>query len=128
MNQYQQYQAYPQTQTRPALPVGGVVAMGLAGAVITAIGATARGLRDAKTGAKTRSEVIGDVAKEALGGGLATAAGAAVAGAVFRSNALSLAAMAAVGIGVKYAYDGMVGSVCTAAPAEAAPAKPAKKA
>jgi hypothetical protein len=127
MNQNQYYQAYPQTQTRTVLPVGGIVAMGLAGAVITAVGATARGLRDAKDGAKTRAEVVTDVAREALGGGLATAAGAAVAGTVFRSGALSLAAMAAVGIGVKYVYDGMAASVCSAAPAEAAPAKPAKK-
>jgi hypothetical protein len=126
--QYQQYQTYPQSPLRTALPTGGIVAMGLAGAVITAIGATARGLRETKAGEITRSEMIVDVAKEALGGGLATAAGAAVAGTVTRSGALSLAAMAAVGIGVKYVYDGMVGSVCQTAPAETAPVKAVKKA
>lgn len=130
MYQYQQYQTYPQNQTltRSAIPTGGIVAMGLAGAVITAVAATARGLRELKDGDATRSEVIGEVAKEALGGGLATAAGAAVAGTVFRSNALSLVAMAAVGIGVKYVYDGMVGSACKAVTAESVPAKASKKA
>lgn len=126
-NQYAQLQTtssqYPSYyQYRTTLPMSGIVSMGLAGAVITGVAVTAKGLREVKDGNMTRADVVGDVLRESLGGGIATAVGAAAATSVARSGFLAVATMAAVSIGVKYLYDGMTGSCAV----EALPAKTSK--
>lgn len=101
----QQYHA-SFTPDPPAL--NGVVAMGVAGALITGAVAAATAIRDAKTHPEKTGQVVSKVGKEALGGGLAWAAGAAVARTFFRSNVIGILAMVAVSTGVKYAYDGIL--------------------
>ena len=101
-----------------SLHLGGVVAAGIAGAAVTGTVAAARDLRKVKDGEKDKDEVIKTVAKEALGGGLAVAAGAAVAKAVFRTSPLGFVAMLAVGVGAKYAYDTFVSKKCCCCTAE----------
>ncbi|WP_176636850.1 magnetosome protein MamC [Desulfolutivibrio sulfoxidireducens] len=124
MSIQQKTQTYP---IRPAaLPVGAVTAMGLAGAVIGGTVAAAKDLRQVKEGDMTREAAAGHILKEAVGTGLATAVGA-VAGTFFRSSILGLAAMAAVGIGTKYIYDGVTGLAVIKAKAAKAAAKPAAK-
>jgi len=106
MHIQQKEQTYPLRQT--ALPVGAITAMGAAGAIIGGTAAAAKDLRQVKNGDMTREAAAGHILKEALGSGLATAAGA-VAGTFFRTNILGLAAMAVVGVGTKYLYDGVAG-------------------
>jgi hypothetical protein len=106
MHIQQKEQTYPLRQT--ALPVGAITAMGAAGAIIGGTAAAAKDLRQVKSGEMTREAAAGHILKEAVGSGLATAAGA-VAGAFFRSSVLGLAAMAVVGVGTKYLYDGVAG-------------------
>ena len=110
MYSYPQNQYYPSQYRQTTLPAGALATMGFAGAVIGGAVAAARDLRRVKDGAMTREHAVGDVVKEAVGSGLATAAGAAAAGTFFRSSALSLAAMAVVGVGTKYLFDGLFGS------------------
>ena len=87
----------------------------------------ARDMRKVNSGAMTRSEVAGDVIKEALGTGLATAVGTAAGGVVFRNGPLALATMAVVGVGTKYLYDGLVNAACDAKTADTAPVKVTNK-
>jgi hypothetical protein len=124
--QYNQQQ-YPAQQRLTNLPVGAIATMGLVGAMLGGVVTAARDMRKVSSGAMTRSEVAGDVIKEALGTGLATAVGTAAGGAVFRNGALALATMAVVGVGTKYLYDGLVNAACDAKTAEAAPVKVTNK-
>ena len=100
-------QSYSTTVSNTA-PVGGVVAMGVAGALITGAVSAAQEIRKVKEGEEDRAQAVSRVAKESLGGGLALATGAVVAKTLFRSTGLGLIAMLAVGAGVKYAYDGFM--------------------
>ena len=110
---FSQYnQQYPARQSLTGLPVGAVAAMGMVGAMLGGIVAAARDARALEDGEKNRKEAAGDIVKEAVGTGLAAAVGAAAGGAFFRSGPLALAAMAAVGIGTKYLYDGLTGTTC----------------
>ncbi len=118
---------YPVSTRQSAFPAGAVAAMGLAGALIAGSAAAARDMRLVKANEMSGPEAAGDVVKEALGGALATAAGAAAAGTFFRSGPLALAAMAVVGAGVKYLYDGMTDRARPSAE-KALIAKPAPKA
>jgi len=108
------YTTYPQnayTQQRLTnLPVGAVATMGLVGALLGGVVTAARDMRDVRAGTMDQGELAGDVLKEALGTGLATAAGTAAGGLFFRNGVLALATMAAVGVGTKYLYDGLVGA------------------
>jgi hypothetical protein len=124
--QYNQQQ-YPAQQRLTNLPVGAIATMGLVGAMLGGVVTAARDMRNVRSGAMTRSEVAGDVIKEALGTGLATAVGTAAGGAVFRNGPLALAAMAVVGVGTKYLYDGLVNAACDAKTADAAPVKVTSK-
>lgn len=105
---------YPQntyTQQRLTnLPVGAVATMGLVGALLGGVVTAARDMRGVRAGTMDQGELAGDVLKEALGTGLATAAGTAAGGVFFRNGVLALATMAAVGVGTKYLYDGLVGA------------------
>lgn len=120
---YQYNQAYPTKQQLTSLPVGAIATMGFVGAMLGGVVTAARDMREVREGSMTRGEVMGDVLKEAVGTGLATAVGTAAGGAVFRNGALALATMAAVGIGTKYLYDGLVGAACDAKKAACAPVK-----
>lgn len=107
---------YPYYQTNAAYnpssqPIGGIMAAGLVGAAITGTIAAARGLREVQDGAKEPSRAVVSIAKEALGGGVALAAGAAVAKTLFHSSRLGFVAMLAVGIGAKYTYDSLTAKV-----------------
>ncbi len=95
-------------QTR--LPMGAVTTMGIVGAVLGGISAAARGIRASQAKDVNRTQIVGEVLKESVGAGLAVAAGTAAAGAISRNSAVSFAAMAVVGIGTKYLYDGLVSS------------------
>lgn len=90
-----------------ATPINGVVAMGVAGALVTGSVAAASEIRKVREDKADNVQALVKVGKEALGGGLAWAAGAAVAKTVFRSNILGILTMVAVSAGVKYAYDGL---------------------
>lgn len=116
---------YNKTNVSNAPAVGGIVAMGVAGALVTGSVAAATELRK-KENAECRAHTAMKVGKEALGGGIAWAAGAAVAKTLFRSNVLGIVAMVAVSAGVKYAYDGLTAPKEAVAEKEAAPAKTAK--
>jgi len=120
-------QAYPTQQRLTNLPVGAVVTMGLVGGLLGGIVTAARDMRDVKAGTMDRGEMIGDVVKESLGTGLATAVGTAAGGAVFRNGALALATMAVVGIGTKYLYDGVVNAAREAKTNADAPVKATNK-
>lgn len=104
---------------------GGIVSMGVAGALVTGSVAAATELRKAGD-AESRTQAAMTVGKEALGGGIAWAAGAAVAKTLFRSNLLGILAMVAVSAGVKYAYDGLTAPKAEEVEKKAAPAKTAK--
>lgn len=116
---------YNKTNVSNVPAVGGIVAMGVAGALVTGSVAAATELRK-KESAECRSQTAMKVGKEALGGGIAWAAGAAVAKTLFRSNLLGIVAMVAVSAGVKYAYDGLTAPKEGVAEKEAPPAKAAK--
>ncbi len=127
MYAFQYNQTYP-TQTRLSnLPVGAVTAMGLVGAMLGGVAAAARDLRATRDGTMTRNEAMGDVVKEAVGTGLATAVGTAAGGLVFRNGALALATMAVVGVGTKYLYDGVVNAACRTKTDAAAPVRATNK-
>lgn len=116
---------YKQANVSNAPAAGGIVAMGVAGALVTGSVAAATELRK-KENAECRGQTAMKVGKEALGGGIAWATGAAVAKTLFRSNILGIIAMVAVSAGVKYAYDGLTAPKEAEAEKEAAPAKTAK--
>lgn len=123
------YNNYP---ISPVAAPGGVVAAGVAGALVVASMGAAKAIRKVRAGKKTHTEAANKIAREALGTGIAMAAGAAVAKTLFRSNALGLAAMVAVSIGAKYAYDEMLHTCAEKrehreeSPIKAAPEKPGK--
>lgn len=125
LSQYNQQ--YPTQQRLTSLPVGAIATMGLVGALLGGVVTAARGMRDVKAGTMERGEMVGDVVKESLGTGLATAVGTAAGGMVFRNGALALATMAVVGIGTKYLYDGLVGAACEAKKTAEAPVKATNK-
>lgn len=99
-------------------PTLGIVSAGVTGAVITGAGSAACEIRKVKNGEIEKSEAVSTVAKNALGGGLAVATGAAVGKLLFRSNILGAAAMVATSVGVLYALNGLKDKK-QAAPAEA---------
>lgn len=122
----QNNQAYPTQQRLANLPVGAVATMGLVGGLLGGIVTAARDMRDVKAGTMERGEMVGDVVKESLGTGLATAVGTAAGGLVFRNGALALATMVAVGVGTKYLYDGLI-TAASDAKKTAAPVKATNK-
>ena len=87
--------------------MGGIVAVGVAGALLTATFSAAKEIRKVRQEGKDSTEAVVSVAKESLGAGLATAAGAMVGRTFFRSSALGVAAMLAARVGVMYAYEGL---------------------
>ena len=103
---------YPFNHFHTSMHLGGVAAAGVVGAAVTGAVAAARDLRKVKEGEMDKETAIKTVAKEALGGGLAVAAGAAVAKTLFRTSPLGFVAMLAVGVGAKYAYDTYVSKCC----------------
>lgn len=124
---YQNNQTYPTQQRLTNLPVGAIATMGLVGAMLGGVVTAARDMREVRAGTMTRGEVAGDVLKEAVGTGLATAAGTAAGGAFFRNGFLALGTMAVVGIGTKYLYDGLVNAASEAKTAASAPVKATTK-
>lgn len=116
---------YKKTNVPSAPAAGGIVAMGVAGALVTGSVAAATELRK-KENAQCRGQTVMRVGKEALGGGIAWATGAAVAKTLFRSNILGIVAMVAVSAGVKYAYDGLTAPKEAEAEKKTPPAKAAK--
>lgn len=98
-----------QTPTlRRDMPVGAVTTLGLFGLILGATQATARDIRKVKAGEMTREAALADIARDAAGCGLATAVGAAAAGTFFGSGILGLTTMAAVSVGARYFYDGLL--------------------
>ena len=124
---YQNNQTYPTQQRLTNLPVGAIATMGMVGAMLGGVITAARDMREVRSGAMTRSEVVGDVLKEAVGTGIATAVGTAAAGTVFRNSALALGAMVVVGVGAKYLYDGVVNAATSAKAVDDAPVKATSK-
>ncbi|MEA4857945.1 MAG: hypothetical protein AAGU21_20270 [Solidesulfovibrio sp.] len=124
---YQNTQQYPTPQRLTTLPAGAIATMGLVGALLGGVVTAARDMRDVRAGTMERGEMLGDVVKESLGTGLATAVGTAAGGMVFRNGALALATMAVVGIGTKYLYDGMASAACEAKKTAEAPVKATNK-
>lgn len=119
---------YPAQQRLTNLPAGSIVTMGLVGAMLGGVVTAARDMRDVRSGTMTKNELTGDVLKEAAGTGLATAVGTAAGAMFFRNGTLALVTMAAVGIGTKYLYDGLVNARAEAEPAaEVASAKTKSK-
>ncbi len=98
------YQPYPTSAYGYPQP-GGVAVLGVTGALLAGSMAAAQAIRKVKNKELDNAQALSQVAKESLGAGIATAAGAAVGKTLFQSGPLSLAAMIAVSIGVKYAYD-----------------------
>jgi hypothetical protein len=125
LSQYNQQ--YPSQQRLTTLPAGAIATMGLVGALLGGVVTAARDMREVRAGTMDRGEMVGDVVKESLGTGLATAVGTAAGGAVFRNGALALATMAVVGIGTKYLYDGLVTAACDANKTADAPVKATNK-
>lgn len=80
-------------------------AAGTVGAVVGGTVAVARDIRRVKDGSMTKSEAVGDVAKESLGTGLSAAAGVAVAGTLGMGGALGLLGIVGVASGTKYLWD-----------------------
>ena len=113
-------QNYPVSGYNQVSPLNGALAMGLAGALISGSVAAAGEFRKVKENHEARKDAVTVVGREALGGGIAWAAGSVVAKTLFRSNVLSIVAATAVAAGVKYAYDGFV------SPQDKAVAKSAK--
>ena len=124
---YQNNQQYPAQQRLTTLPAGAIATMGLVGALLGGVVTAARDMRDVRAGTMERGEMVGDVVKESLGTGLATAVGTAAGGTVFRNGALALATMAVVGIGTKYLYDGVVSAAREAKKTVDAPVKATNK-
>ena len=124
---YQNNQQYPAQQRLTTLPAGAIATMGLVGALLGGVVTAARDMRDVRAGTMERGEMLGDVVKESLGTGLATAVGTAAGGMVFRNGALALATMAVVGIGTKYLYDGVVSAARDAKKTAEAPVKATNK-
>ena len=124
---YQNNQQYPTQQRLSTLPAGAIATMGLVGAMLGGVVTAARDMRDVRAGTMERGEMVGDVVKESLGTGLATAVGTAAGGMVFRNGALALATMAVVGIGTKYLYDGVVSAAREAKKTSEAPVKATNK-
>ena len=127
MYPYQNNQQYPTPQRLSNLPAGAIATMGLVGALLGGVVTAARDMRDVRAGTMERGEMVGDVVKESLGTGLATAVGTAAGGMVFRNGALALATMAIVGIGTKYLYDGVVSAARDAKKTAEAPVKATNK-
>ena len=124
---YQNNQQYPTPQRLTTLPAGAIATMGLVGALLGGVVTAARDMRDVRAGTMERGEMVGDVVKESLGTGLATAVGTAAGGMVFRNGALALATMAVVGIGAKYLYDGVVSAARNEKKTAEAPVKATNK-
>jgi hypothetical protein len=127
MYPYQNNQQYPTPQRLSNLPADAIATMGLVGALLGGVVTAARDMRDVRAGNMERGEMVGDVVKESLGTGLATAVGTAAGGMVFRNGALALATMAIVGIGTKYLYDGVVSAARDAKKTAEAPVKATNK-
>jgi len=129
MYPYQNNQQYPTPQRLSNLPAGAIATMGLVGALLGGVVTAARDMRGVRAGTMERGEMVGDVVKESLGTGLATAVGTAAGGMVFRNGALALAlaTMAIVGIGTKYLYDGVVSAARDAKKTAEAPVKATNK-
>jgi len=84
----------------------------VAGAVIGGAVSAAKQYRDFKDGKVTKEKAAENTVKEAAGTGLATAAGAAVAGTLGLGLFASLAAFTVVSAGMKYLWDSKVNE-CT---------------
>ncbi len=112
-----------------ASPVGGMVAysalrFGGMGAIVGGAAAAAQVIPQVKNNRMTTGQAAYMVAKEAAGTGVATAAGAVVAGAVGMGGLVGLLAMFSVATGVKYMWN----SVVEGAPQIRAAGGPAEKA
>lgn len=98
--------------SRSALNMGGM------GALVGGAAAAAQAIPKVRNNQMTAGQATRGVIKEAAGTGVATAAGAAVAGAVGLGGMVSLLAMFGVATGVKYMWN----SVMEGQPGETAPA------
>lgn len=94
------------SSTPNVVPVYGIAAAGVTGAIISGSASAARQIRKVKAGEVEKNEAVKTVAKDSLSGGVAVAAGVTVAKMLFRSNILATAAMIATSVGVLYAIDG----------------------
>lgn len=126
MRPYPYTQNYPSANYAYASPLNGALAMGIAGALITGSVAAASEFRKVKEAQTSQADALAAVGKEALGGGVAWAAGAVVGNTLFRSNVLSIITTTAVAAGVKYAIDGFAASRQPASKAAPKQSKTAK--
>ncbi|XPV75058.1 MAG: hypothetical protein ACNI27_10485 [Desulfovibrio sp.] len=83
---------------------------GVFGAVIGATAATARSIPAVRSGAMSKEQALGYVAKEAGTTGVAAGTAAAVAGYLGTGGFLSLVSIAVVATGTKYALDNALSS------------------
>ncbi|TVM36570.1 magnetosome protein MamC [Oceanidesulfovibrio marinus] len=102
------------------------LAVGGAAMIIGAASGLAQGIAQARDGSMTGQQVAVHTAKEALGTGLAVAAGASVASALSMRGTLGIAGMIAVGAAVKYTWDQSMSRDLLCKSASAAEEKPAK--
>ena len=99
---------------------------GAMGAIVGGALAAAQAIPKVKNNQINASQAVGEVFKEAAGTGVATAAGACVAGAVSLGGFTSLLAMFGVATGVKYLWNSAFGGgEPQPAPVEVAPETPA---
>jgi hypothetical protein len=103
--------------SRYAINIGGL------GAIVGGTAAAAQLIPKVRKNEMTAGEATRGVVKEAAGTGLATAAGAAMAGAVGLGGLVSLLAMFGVATGVKYLWNAALEGEASGSEAEA----PAKK-
>lgn len=96
-----------QTMSYPLVSVPkATLAMGGLGVIIGGSAAAAKSIRRVQTEAVDREQAVKEMAMEAAGTGLATAAGTAVVGTLgIRNGLFSVLGMLTVATGVKYAWD-----------------------
>lgn len=92
----------PTTRVLVATATG---ASGALGAVVGGTVATAKDMKRVKEGEMTKTEAAADIGKEAVGTGLATAAGVAVTGLFGIGGLLGIVSIVGVASGTKYLWD-----------------------
>ena len=90
--------------TKALLPAA-TTAAGSVGAIVGGAVAAARDAGRVSQGEMTKGEAVADVGKEAVGTGLATAAGVAVTGALGITGLLGLVSIVSVSAGAKYLWN-----------------------
>lgn len=94
--------------TRILLPAA-TTAAGSVGAVVGGSVAAAKDFKRVSNGEMTKGEAAADIGKEAVGTGLATAAGVAVTGLFGLTGLIGIASIVGVSAGAKYVWNSKFG-------------------